>query len=311
MDRTFGVEIEAYNLTPAQAAAAIDAAGITCRQEHYGHATPTNWKVVTDQSLRGARLVRADNPSYGYSDTFEVVSPILRGEDGYRQVRTVMAALTAAGAKVNKSCGLHVHIGAGDLTVAEVRNVAKNYVLFEDFFDAIMPLSRRACNNIFVMSNRKAAGGDYSNHASYRVMAKLDSCNTIDEIIRVVCPGADHSGRGRYHKLNLVAMWVHGTIEFRQHAGTTDGEKAVKWIQLLMQFVNRAAQTRQRQPKVIAETSPLSRTFHNFFRTFKIADKAYFTARRDSLHAVAALETAFGPGEGPRVTNTMRRLAAR
>lgn len=296
MDRTFGVEIEAYNLTPSQAAAAIAAAGITCRHESYGHSTPTNWKVVTDVSIVGSRGDGRGN----YADTFEVVSPILQGESGMEQIRTVMAALTRAGAKVNKSCGLHVHIGAADLTMAQIRNVAKNYVLFEDFFDAIMPLSRRACNNIYVQSNRKARGGDYSNAAAYRVARQLDSCTTVDEIIRTVCPGAERDGRGRYHKLNMVSMWVHGTIEFRQHAGTTDGEKATKWIALLMQFVNRAANTRQREPKTIPETTSAPKLFHAFFRTFQIADKAYFRARRDTLH----VET----GEGPRPSNTMRRL---
>jgi hypothetical protein len=79
----------------------------------------------------------------------------------------------------------------------------------------------------------------------------------------------------------------------------------VKWIQLLMQFVNRAAVTRQRAPKTIPATTAAPKLFHSFFRTFQIADKAYFTTRRDSLHA------AVEGGEGPRVTNTMRRLAAR
>jgi hypothetical protein len=59
-----------------------------------------NWQSKEDGSLRG--------------DGAEVVSPILRGPDGFAQMRTAMLALSVAGGTVNHSCGTHVHIGADD-----------------------------------------------------------------------------------------------------------------------------------------------------------------------------------------------------
>lgn len=288
--RTFGLEVEGYGMSQQAVAAALVAAGVTCRVEVYGHSTPRDWKVVTDASISG---------NHG----FEVVSPILRGPEGLAQVRTVMDALKAAGAKVNKSTGVHVHIGAADFSVQEVRNIAKNYVLFEDFFDAIMPPSRRASNNVYIRSNRAAAFGGYDNAAALRGCAKLDTCNTVDEIIAAICPHASRTGNGRYHKLNLVSMWVHGTIEFRQHSGTMDADKVVKWIELLMQFVNRAARTRQRPMQNPPAVTPAGRLFHAFFRTFQLSDelKEYFRGRRDMLHPAE---------EGEIVaSSTMRRRA--
>lgn len=272
VERTFGIEIEAFGLPMRTVAATIADAGIVCNAEGYNHHTSRNWKVVSDGSIRG---------DYG----FEVVSPILSGAEGLAQVRTVMEALAAAGAKVNKTTGLHVHIGARDFSLREFRNIAKNYIIFEDFFDAIMPLSRRANNCPYIRSNRYSVGGDYTNAAAQRVCDKVDTCNTIDEIIRVICPS--NYSEARYHKLNLTAFYRHGTVEFRQHSGTVDADKAVNWIELLIQFVNRASITRQR-PNV-GEVSKAT-VFAQFFRSFKMEGelKAFFTARRRVLHHLEA-----------------------
>jgi hypothetical protein len=264
MARTFGVEIEGFNLTLSQVAAAINAAGVICHVERYGHTTPRDWKVVTDASING-------------HNGFEVVSPILSGDEGKTEVRKVMDALTAAGAKVNKSCGLHVHIGAVDFTMTEFANIAKNYLVFEDFFDAIMPASRRADANIYIKSLR-AKFGDYSHAAARRGMAAVSACRTINEIIRCL-NGADSSSR--YYKLNLTAFWRHRTIEFRQHSGTTDAEKAINWIELLMAFVEKAATSRPRARNEETMHVPAPVVFSQFFRVFGIkTQRAHFNARR-------------------------------
>lgn len=264
--RTFGIEIEAFGVDRGIVAARITAAGVVCHAEGYNHSTPRNWKVVTDASISG-------------SSGFEVVSPILSGDDGMAQVRIVMDTLAAIGAKVNKSTGLHVHIGAADFSLREFRQIARNYVIFEDFFDAIMPPSRRKSDNVYIRSNRAAMGGDYTNAATKRAVEKLDRCNTIDEIINAACPGLN----GRYHKLNLTAYWRHGTIEFRQHSGTVDAEKALNWISLLLQFVNRAAVTRQIPTEKVS--TPQSQVFSAFFRSFQIAGlREYFQARRRAFY---------------------------
>lgn len=101
-DRSFGIEIEMVNATSAQVSNALNAAGITCVVTGYGSATRAEWKVQGDGSLR---------PGPNQTGSCELVSPILRGEDGYAQVRTVCAVLASINAKINKSCGLHVHLG--------------------------------------------------------------------------------------------------------------------------------------------------------------------------------------------------------
>ena len=274
MSRTFGIEIEGYNLTLAQVALAVTNAGVACHAEHYGHSIPTQWKVVTDASIQGVH-------------GFEVVSPILRGPEGLAQVRKVMGALTAAGAKVNRTCGLHVHIGAADFTMKQFANVAKNYLVFEDFFDAIMPASRRGSANMYIKSLR-ARFGDYSHAAARRGMAAISACTTINQIIECL-NGSPHDHSARYFKLNLTAYWRHQTIEFRQHSGTTDGDKAVNWIELLMAFVEKAANSRP-QPRAEGTVHVLpSVVFAQFFKVFNIkTQRAHFNERRRVFSAPEA-----------------------
>lgn len=73
-NRNFGVEIEAYNCTRDRLARELTAAGISVQVEGYNHTDHADhWKLVTDSSLRG------DN-------TFELVSPILNGEQGLEEL---------------------------------------------------------------------------------------------------------------------------------------------------------------------------------------------------------------------------------
>jgi hypothetical protein len=133
-NRTFGVEFEAYNVEKTTLKNALIVAGIQCEVETYNHSTKEHWKIVRDGSLTG-------------TNTFELVSPILQGADGMRQLEIVCRVLSECGAKVNKSCGTHVHLGASDLSIEQWQRIYINYSRLENVIDGFMPHSRRADNN--------------------------------------------------------------------------------------------------------------------------------------------------------------------
>jgi hypothetical protein len=211
MNRRFGVEIEMAELgryeTRSQLAADLTLqTGIDVVSESYNHTCRTHWKIITDGSC-------------GY----ELVSPPLFGEQGLADLKAILERLNFMDVRVNKKCGLHVHIDAENATTREVGMIVAKYAKYEKAIDRMMPISRRESNNRYcrsVMQEFYRSADRYRNNGLTW-------------------------GHTRYYKLNVASYSRHGTIEFRQHSGTTDYEKIKNWIIFCMQFVNRAVQPNQ------------------------------------------------------------------
>ncbi len=78
------------------------------------------WKVVSDASIRTeSRSNRLASRLYAV----ELVSPICRYED-IIPLQEIVRKLKDAGAKVNASCGIHVHVDASNHNPQTLRNVS-------------------------------------------------------------------------------------------------------------------------------------------------------------------------------------------
>jgi len=212
-NRTFGVEIEFFlgrtNRRGAYAeevAQAVREQGIECYVEGYNHTTRPYWKIVTDASVSHEGL--------------EIVSPPLKGQDGLNQLKKVLEALNQVGAKVNRTCGVHVHHDASDFSLRTFKNLYGMYARYEDRIDELVAKSRRGNLNTYCLS----PGTD---------LELLQNAKSVDEIIDRVYPS-------RYIKLNCQSFRRHGTIEFRQHGGSTEYQKIMSWIVLTQMMVERA-----------------------------------------------------------------------
>lgn len=250
-NRTFGVEIECIGITAAMACEAIRAAGLVCEIEGYNHNTRNHWKIVTDGSVRDNR----GNPG------IEVVSPILRGTAGMTALKTVADALNAAGATANKTCGLHVHVGASDLNIDEIKMIVKRYAEHESVIDSFMPVSRRADNNTYL----KGMGYWMNTYAS-----QLAGCTNTAAVL----------GRSwdRYFKVNLAAYVRQNTIEFRQHSGTVSSAKIENWVLFVLNFVEVSRQLAASATPAVARPRrgrPAGRTNAREKGLFKIVNALY------------------------------------
>jgi hypothetical protein len=207
-DKEFGVEFEAYNVSKETLRSKLAAAGIACEIEGYTHRTTPHWKIVTDASLRG-------------SQTFELVSPILKGEAGLQELMKVCNVLNRCGAKVNMSCGTHVHINAREFSLEQWKRVYINYARLEKAIDGFMPASRRANTNQYCKG--------FGNVRNFE--AEINSVGSVEGF-------AAKLGNSRYWKVNPTSYSRHKTCEFRQHAGTTDFVKISSWIRFLSNLVD-------------------------------------------------------------------------
>lgn len=208
-NRNFGVEIEACNCTRERLARELTAAGINVQVEGYNHTDHTDhWKLVTDSSLSG-------------NNTFELVSPILHGEQGLEELEKVCWVLDLCNAKVNDTCGLHVHMDAAEFDLATWKNLILTYKRLEGVIDNFMPRSRR--------NNR------YCKALSTITETSIKSARSISDLRTAFF-------HNRYHKVNLEAYARHRTVEFRQHGGSTNFTKMSAWIHFLAKMITFAKQ---------------------------------------------------------------------
>ena len=197
--RKFGIEIEAYNCTREKLASELRAAGINVAVEGYNHTTRNHWKLVTDSSLTG-------------NNTFELVSPVLEGEAGLKELEKVCWVLEFCDVKVNDSCGLHIHMDAADFDLQTWKNLALSYKHLERVIDSFMPQSRR--QNYYCKGLSSISAVD------------IQAAQSINDLQAAF-------GNNRYRKVNLEAYARHRTVEFRQHSGTTNFTKMENWVRFL------------------------------------------------------------------------------
>ena len=209
-DKKFGVEIECIiERRKSTFIRRMNDAGLYCVDYGYSHTVlPGTWKIVSDSSIE-----------YGGKPgtAIEVVSPPLKGVEGERQLKKVCQVLSDCRARVNKSCGLHIHIDANG-TVEKSTMGAKDfkrlmffYAKFEKVFDSMVPFSRREnrCNYA------------RSLESTIRYIRSLKTCKKLLRSLPT-----------RMCKVNLLAFVRYGTIEFRQHSGSIEYEKIINWINI-------------------------------------------------------------------------------
>jgi|TARA_A100000172_G_scaffold6178_1_gene3536 hypothetical protein len=162
------------------------------------------------------------------------------------EVEAVMKGIRQAGGTVDRSCGLHVHVGIAHLSLEGHRRLAKLYARYELALDSLLPRSRRGSSAGYAHSNyttitglQGVEGFDLSTHFS-----NLDRCGTKRQVQRTANP------RGKYSKMNLQAYNSKTTVEFRGHQGTLNFRKIDSWVSLLAKMVKLADESSQIIAKV-------------------------------------------------------------
>lgn len=223
-DRQFGVEAEFYGITPTVAVEALREVGIEVEWMSYTHEVTTNWKIVYDASVTSTGT--------GIGRGLELVSPILKGEEGLKDLEKALNALKNAGGKVNTTCGLHVHIDTAGMNGTQRKNFFNGYVKNQDLMDRLVSSSRRF--------NRQYT-------CRYSVSQAEQYADALENGYNV---------SSRYFTVNVMSYAKYGTLEFRQHQGTLNGKKAVAWVQMLLGLAKTAQSTTEQS--VIAQFGSVS-----------------------------------------------------
>lgn len=149
---------------------------------------------MQDQKIKRVSVKR-DGSIRAPKGFFGVELTVLFRHDDRSNLKKLCAVLNDLGAKVNKTCGLHVHFDQRGRTARQVKKIANKLGANLTFLARLVPESRRS--------------------------------NTYCQLSVSGFKGT------RYHAVNLTAFEKYQTLEVRLHSSTIDFEKINNWIDIL------------------------------------------------------------------------------
>jgi hypothetical protein len=165
-------------------------------------------------------------PSGRYSREF--VSPILKyfNSDGLRHLCSDL------GTDVDEDAapGIHVHVGASDLTVADVTRLLVAYSAVERFMEPLLHRKERGyCKETTTDTLRW-----------WLRKTKEYAHRSADDIplANQFAHDREATPLGRYVDVNLHALSAHGTIEFRSMGAWYDYQHLIRWAWFCREMVN-------------------------------------------------------------------------
>lgn len=246
-DQTFGVELEITHISRDRAAVAI--AQVLNGNDHYTKEWSYDRRVVKDSTGR-KWTVCSDASVTGSSSNHggEFVTPVLRYED-IPVLQECIRALRRAGARVNNSCGLHIHVGADKHNAKSLKNLAFTFKAKQDLIykaaGATDRLDNQYCRPI----------DDRLINKFKEVKAKdLDMNKVADVWYGTYAPYSSrtqHYNHSRYHGLNFHSVWYHGTVEFRLFHATLHAGEVRAYINLVLAMSAQAINSKRASADVL------------------------------------------------------------
>lgn len=250
-NQCFGLELEFTGMTRENAAREIGKL-LTGKAyaEHVGGTydawTVTDsqgrkWTVESDASIE---TERCRDGSWG--EKCEFVTPKCRYED-IGTVQEIIRTLRKAGAKVNRSCGIHIHVDGANHTAQSLKNLVFTFRAKEDLiFKAVGTQASRL--------DRWCRPIDDELVGEIKKIRKIDNQSLADTWYGTYAPRecrSAHYNRSRYHALNLHSMWYRGTVEFRLFEATLHAGEVRAYINLCLAMSAQAINAKRASAEVL------------------------------------------------------------
>jgi len=231
------------------------------------------WKVMYDGSIKT-----------GGNDftSCELVTPPLNYGD-IEDLQQIVRNLRKAGAKVNSSCGIHIHVDAAKHNTKSIKNLFNIVYAKDDLLQRSLdiPFERmRFCKKI------KA-----------ELLEGINKAQSIDQILDAWYKDFDNrSGRvyqrsakynpSRYHMINLHCLPRIGTIEFRLFNGTLHAGEIKSYIQFCLavsaQAIRQKRAAKQKTTEIINHNNE-KYTFRTWMLRLQLKGKEFETCRHHML----------------------------
>lgn len=161
------------------------------------------WRAVPDGSLRG------ESAEYVFN------GPAARA-NVLGRLKTLETALSKATVNQSYRTSVHVHINQRDVLLKDIYGQILLYTIWEDVLGELCGNER--VGNLFAL---RAKDAEFYLEQLHRAVMDdyLSHLNTQDL---------------RYTAVNPMALFVHGTLEYRSMRGTTDTKVIQEWVEYLL-----------------------------------------------------------------------------
>ncbi len=238
----FGIEIEFTGITREQAANTIAAylsGTVRYIGTHYGTYEITApdgriWKCMSDGSIVCQKRMAGRKTSADRAYSVELVSPILFYKQDIEILQELIRQLRHAGAFVNSSCDIHIHLDGAKHTVRSIRNFINIVASKNDLFYKALQIEAERMR--------------YCKKMDATLVEKMnrEKPTTMEKVRELWYAGYHESQRAhyhssRYHFLNLHSFFTgHHTVELRGFNSTLHAGKVRSAIVLALALNHQA-----------------------------------------------------------------------
>jgi hypothetical protein len=174
---------------------------------------PSYWRVDTHHSLRNGGLELISIPL-----SIAQTAPAL--DSAERMIKSMKG-------KATKRCGVHVHLNVSDLTLMQLWQIMTYNTLLEPFIFAQFAKNREDSHFcVPTWTNTELQRRMYDDATRlHKGWAKPRGVYAHD--------GLTMLKTSKYSARNVAAIKKFGTLEFRQHRGSTDMNEVYRWVHFI------------------------------------------------------------------------------
>jgi len=169
------------------------------------------WELDYDGSLNNGAEYRPKDRNHLYFN-----------EDSFDQIKEIIGLIKAHKGHIKPSCGFHVHIDTKKFTRKEIINIAKAFYKHQDYiYQEFKVLKSREKENAKKL---------------HKGMTEKLNTRKVTLISRGDCAFKEDVFMDRDYGLNLYALNLHNTIEFRFFNGTIQARKIKQYVKWCIEF---------------------------------------------------------------------------
>lgn len=268
-DIRFGIEIEVKGTIDSMLTAVLEVVGGTAIRTGYRRhvlaADGRKWMVVTDASVPGG---------------CEFVSPICTYTD-IETIQEITRSMRRHGARVDRDCGVHIHLDGAKFEAKSVRNLIKITAKQERHILAALGAEHRSAGTWCAPIDQAFLTRLENNrHGSMREITENWYTNNSRHD-----SNRNHTYNStRYNGVNLHSLFLRGTIELRWFNSTLHAGKVKSWIQFSLALAARAINTKQSSGKRLEWNAAKAKwVFRNFLNRIGLRGEEFKTCRHHML----------------------------